>query len=312
MNNTLLFVISKAKIFATMILVLIAQIAFTQFRSDSFLIEGHYRTFHYNKPVSISPGASLLFLMHGSGGSGTGMAKSTAKLEAKAPKEKLLIVYPDGYLNYWNECRRFSTALANKEDVNEQAFFTAMISYFDSLYKIDRARIFAAGMSGGGHMAYKLGLTMPGTIHAIAAIIANLPDSASMDCVASGKALPVMIVNGTADETNPYNGGEMFVNNSSFGVVQSTEKSFSYWSTLAGYTGKPVKQLIADVNRNDNQHIESYSYHKKGKPEVTLLKVIGGHHNYPSDIDVFVYIWDFFKRSIEPGVSKPKKPGTPL
>jgi polyhydroxybutyrate depolymerase len=268
-----------------------------QFQSDSIFIEGHYRSFHYIKPTKPEPGGNLLFLMHGSGGTGLGMAKTSTGLQAKSASEKLLIVYPDGYLKFWNECRRFSTAQANKENVNEQAFFTAMINYFDSLYRIDKNKVFAAGMSGGGHMAYKLALTMPGTIHAIAAIIANLPDSASMDCIASGKALPVMIVNGTLDETNPYNGGEMFVNNSSFGVVRSTEKSFEYWSALAGYQGKPVKKILPDVDPTDKKRIESYTFKSKGKPEVTLLKVIGGHHDYPNDIDVFLYIWDFFKRT---------------
>jgi polyhydroxybutyrate depolymerase len=268
-----------------------------QFLTDSILIEGRYRSFHYNKPANPQPGSSLLFLMHGSGGSGSDMAKSSTKLQSRSATEKLLIVYPDGYQHFWNECRRYSTARANQEDVNEQAFFQAMINYFDSLYQVDKNKVFAAGMSGGGHMAYKLGLTMPGGIHAIAAIIANLPDSASMDCVPSGKALPVMIVNGTLDEVNPYNGGEMFVNKSSFGVVQSTEKSFEYWARLAGYSGKPVKKLLPDVDPKDKKRIESYTFKSGNKPEVTLLKVIGGHHDYPNDIDVFLYIWDFFKRS---------------
>ena len=288
MNKCLLFVL---------LLLTASQPGSAQFQSDSILIEGHYRSFHYIKPKNLQPGGSLLFLMHGSGGSGLGMAKTTTKLQAKSGGENLLIVYPDGYLNFWNECRRYSTAIANKEDVNEEAFFKSMINYFDSIYKIDPKKVFAAGMSGGGHMAYKLGLTMPGTIHAIAAIIANLPDSSSMDCIPSGKPLPVMIVNGTLDETNPYNGGEMFVNNSSFGVVQSTENSFKYWSHLAGYTGNPVKRLLPDIDPSDNKRIESYTYKKRNRPEVTLLKVIGGHHDYPNDIDVFLYIWEFFKRS---------------
>jgi len=298
MKIGLLHLLHWPRLFLLPLALCVCNLVYSQLQSDSILIEGHYRTFHFKKPAGVKTGRSLLFLMHGSGGTGTGMAKGTGKLEAIAGKENLLIVYPDGYLNFWNECRRYSTAVANKEDINEQAFFRAMIAYFDSLYKIDRSKVFAAGMSGGGHMAYKLGLTMPGAIHAIAAIIVNLPDSASMDCIVSGKPLPVMIVNGTADNTNPYNGGEMFVGNSSFGVVQSTEKSFRYWSALAGYTGDPLKEQLPDRNLSDQQHIESYTFRQKGKPEVVMLKVIGGHHDYPSDIDVFLYIWDFFKRSM--------------
>lgn len=270
-------------------------LAHSQPITDSVLIEGHYRIFSYNRPAVDISGGSLLFIMHGSGGSAKDMFQKAASLEAIAAGEKLLIVYPDGYQHFWNECRKYSTAVANKENINEQAFFNAMINWAYSKYSISEKKIFATGFSGGGQMAYKLGATMPTKIKAIAAIVANMPDAASCDCVLAGKALPVLIINGTDDKTNPYNGGEMFVNNSSFGVVRSSESTFGYWSSLAGYTGAPTKTLLPDTDPTDKKTIEEYSYHQKNKPTVTLLKVVGGHHDYPNDIDVYVYVWNFFK-----------------
>jgi polyhydroxybutyrate depolymerase len=267
-----------------------------QLITDSLLVEGHYRTFHFNKPAGNNKGSSLMFVMHGSGGSGMGIMKDAVKLEAIATKENLVVVYPDGYKNYWNECRRASTAVANTENINEDDFFQQMIGYFNKGYGIDEKKVFAAGVSGGGHMAYKLALTMPEKIRAIAAFIANLPDSAWSDCSEAKKALPVLIINGTLDPTNPYAGGEMFVNKASFGVVRSTENTFHYWAGLAGYKGGPVKKLLPDTDPNDQRTIESYTFKKRGKPEVTLLKVIGGKHDFPNDIDVFLFAWDFFKR----------------
>lgn len=269
--------------------------ASSQLTADSVLIDNHYRTYSFYPPAMHSSKSSLMFIMHGSGGSSDNMIGISKKLASIAEKENLILVYPNGYGRYWNECRKFSTALANKEDINEQAFFTAMIKYFYALYKIDTNRVFASGMSGGGHMAYKLGMTMPGKIKAIAAVVANLPDSASCDCTASGKALPVLIINGTADGTNPYNGGEMFVNNSSFGVVRSSEGTFQYWANLAGYKGVSKIQLLPDNDPNDQKRIEAYTYQQKKHPTVQLLKVIGGKHDYPNDIDTYVYIWIFFK-----------------
>ncbi|MEO7767095.1 MAG: PHB depolymerase family esterase, partial [Ferruginibacter sp.] len=195
-----------------------SMVAYSQLITDSILIETHYRSFRYHQPVSDITGGSLMFVMHGSGGSSYDMLKKTMKLEELAATEKLLVVYPDGYQHYWNECRKYATSAANKEDINENAFFSEMIKYFQRRYKIDLHKVFASGTSGGGHMAYKLAATMPDQVKAITAIIANLPDSASCDCKLAGKALPVLIINGTADSTNPYNGGEMFVNNSSYGV----------------------------------------------------------------------------------------------
>lgn len=277
------------------ILLLISCNAKSQWITDSILIEGHNRTFTFHQPNTDLKGGSLLFLMHGSGGNSRDIIAKTSKLEAIAGKEKLLVVYPQGYQHFWNECRKFSTAAANKENINEEAFFKEMISYFAKKYGISKATVFAAGFSGGGQMSYKLAMTMPDQIKAITAIVANIPDSASCDCILANKALPVMIINGTDDKTNPYNGGEMFVNNASFGVVRSSEGSFHYWASLAGYQGAPEKKILPDTDTADHKIIESYSYHAANKPPVTLLKVVGGHHDYPGDIDVYLYAWEFFK-----------------
>ena len=147
-------------------------------------------------------------------------------------------------------------------------------------------------------MGYKLGMTMPAKCKAISAVVANIPDTSNLDCVGAGKPIAVMISNGTMDQTNPYNGGVMTINGANWGAVRSTEKSFQYWSSLAGYKGEPVVEQIPDTVKN-NQTITKYSFNEKGKPAVTLLKVIGGTHTFPQDLDIFLESWKFFKREIE-------------
>jgi polyhydroxybutyrate depolymerase len=267
----------------------------SQLITDSIEIEGNYRSFHFYKPASDIRTGSLMFIMHGSGGSAKNIMKNATKLESIAASENLLVVYPDGYKKYWNECRKYATSAANKENINENAFFKAMIVYFFERYGINKKQVFAAGFSGGGHMAYKLGLTMPGEIAAIAAVVANMPDSASSDCTPVVKPLPVLIINGTLDNVNPYDGGEMFVDNKSYGVVRSSGNTFAYWAALAGYSGIATKQMLPDIDPADQRTIESYTYKQQNKPTISLLKVIGGKHDYPGDIDVYVYAWDFFK-----------------
>lgn len=266
-----------------------------QLITDSVLIEGHYRTFIYNNPGSDKK-ESLVFIMHGSGGEANNMLGPAAKLEAKAKSEKLLIVYSNGYLHYWNECRKAATSVANIENINEDAFFEAMIEYFTNRYKIDKRKVYAAGMSGGGHMAYKLAITMPEKIRAIAAVVANLPDTNNMDCIEVKRPVPVMIINGTEDPLNLYNGGMMVTGNVTLGQVRSTDRTFRYWANLAGYTGEPVKETLPDPDTTDQGMIERYTYKKKGKPEVVLLKVIGGKHEHPKEIDAYEEAWEFFKR----------------
>ena len=55
------------------------------------------------------------------------MIRHTIKLEAISSREKLLVVYPNGYQHFWNECRLYLTAVANKENIDELVFFNGMI-----------------------------------------------------------------------------------------------------------------------------------------------------------------------------------------
>lgn len=260
--------------------------------SDSILIDGHYRTFHFNLPLKNSKNASLIFVLHGSGGNGLKSMKGASKLLNIANEENLLILFPDGYLNNWNECRKNAPAIANVENIDENTFFTKMIDYCQSKYLINSNKIFAIGTSGGGHMVYKLAMTMPEKFKAITAIVANLPDASNMDCVEKKLPIAVMIINGTNDFTNPYNGGISAKNK---GLVISTDETFHYWATINGYERKPTMEEMPDLE-SDGKTIEKYTFKQNGKPEVVLLKVINGEHNNPKDIDVFLESWNFFKR----------------
>lgn len=278
-------------------LTLLAATSFSQDAAviaDSINVEGHYRSFHFRKPSTKSKGFSLVFVLHGSGGSGPVMMKRVPEFDGIADQEKMMVVFPSGYKNFWNECRKKSTAEANAIDINEQAFFQEMINYFVKKYGIDRSKVFAVGTSGGGHMAFKLGITMPSAFRAITAIVANLPDTNNLDCSEMKQPMHVMVVNGTEDKTNPYNGGEVILGSGNFGYVRSSERTLQYWAELAGYSGASAKKELPDLDPKDGKRIEEYSY-RGGKKEVVLLKVIGGKHDYPGDINVHLYAWNFFK-----------------
>jgi polyhydroxybutyrate depolymerase len=278
-------------------LILLTFVSKGQIQHDSLLIEGNYRTFHFLKAPL--PNSSLVFVLHGSNGNGLQMRHNARKFEQIAPSQNITLVYPDGYKKYWNECRKLAKSEANRLDINEKAFFAEMINYFKQKAEINEKEVFVVGTSGGGHMAYKLALTMPEKFKAITALIANLPDTNNLDCTEKHISRPIMIVNGTVDTVNPYMGGEVILGKDNYGFVRSTNRTFHYWADLAGYKHKPKMSLLPDNDPSDGKTIEKYTYKKRGKPEITLLKVIGGKHDYPNDIDVYLEAWAFFKRQIE-------------
>ena len=225
--------------------------------------------------------------------------KTAANQKALTKKEPLFLVYPEGYKRYWNECRKEATSEANRENINEQAFFTAMHRYFEKNHQVNGEQFFVIGLSGGGHMAYKLAMTLPGTCKAISAIVANLPDTTNLDCAEAKKPVAVMIANGTDDDLNPHTGGRMIMSGVSWGHVRSTERSFRYWAGLAGYKGQPVKEELVDRDPTNKQSITRYTFQKRGKPEIALLQVNGGGHAFPLDLDIFLESWAFFKRELK-------------
>ncbi|MDZ7934664.1 MAG: dienelactone hydrolase family protein [Emticicia sp.] len=270
----------------------------SQIIDDSLLVEGHHRVFHFLKPAQ--PKASLVFVLHGSGAWGLQQQSKLGKFEETVASENIVLVYPDGYKRFWNECRKSAYFDANLENINEQAFFGGMIEYFKQKYQIDESKVFAVGTAGGGHMAQKLALTMPEKFRAVTAAMANLPAENNMDCESKEIAIPIMIVNGTEDVTNPYNGGEVINRNKvSLGFVRSTDETFAYWSKLAGYKKQPKMTPLPDTDPNDGKTIEKYTFKKRKKPEVTLLKVIGGKQDYPKDFDTYIEAWRFFKRQMK-------------
>ncbi len=80
----------------------------------------------------------------------------------------------------------------------------------------------------------------------------------------------------------------MQANNFKAGTVRSTEETFRYWADLAGYSGEPVKDVLPDSDTTDGKLIERYLYQKQNKPEVVLLKVVGGKHDYPR---ILMFTW---------------------
>jgi polyhydroxybutyrate depolymerase len=282
------------KYWNSFLLLILTQSATAQLMIDSILVDSHYRIFYYNNPKNKN--SNLIFAMHGSGGNAKQMISKSSTLEAQSKKENIILVYPEGYKNVWNECRKAATTIANIENIDEGSFFNKMISYFEERYQANKKNVFAIGFSGGGHMAYKLAITMPSQFKAIVAVAASMPEVNNMDCSEEKKPVGVMIINGTADSVSHYLGGEMKATGMVLGQVRSTEKTFQYWTTINGCSGTLKKQLLPDPDTTDSITIEKNSYQKSKAKEVILLKVINGKHEFPKDIDVFAMAWAFFKR----------------
>jgi len=273
-------------------------------------IGGRQRRYILYTPGKLVPQPPLLFVFHGGGGDGPFVRDATGyEFDMLADANGFLVVYPDGIGRGWNSCRKGSDNDATRLHVDDVGFIEAIIAHEAVVHGIDKSRVFAAGHSFGGQMAYRFALERPSEFAGIAAISANLPAPGFNSCAPANAAVPVLIMNGTDDPVNPYRGGRTGRGTNESNTL-STEASAQYFVKLNGLGSMPEVARLPHRNDSDPTWVERVSWSEPGKASVILYTIHGGGHvvpqpyyRYPTitgrqtqDLDAPAVIWDFFSQ----------------
>ena len=204
----------------------------------------------------------LLFNFHGFGGSASEFIND-ADMRAEAEANSFILVYPQGSClngaSYWNPCPIDGD---NKSTADDVGFVEAMISEISSQYNLDMERIYAAGYSNGGMMAYGLANYKSDLIAAVASVSGSM-----LDCLGdTSHPMPVVHLHGTSDGVIPYDGSN------DYSSVQST---LDYWTSFNNTISTPT----INVDTTGGMTIEHYVY-GQGDNSVSVehYKYIGGDH----------------------------------
>ena len=164
-------------------------------------VGGLKRTYLTYVPQGLTKGAPLVVVMHGSGQNSAQMRRATGYgFERVADEHGFAVVYSNGYEGYWNACNIVGDYSANKLNIDDVGFLTRMANKLITEIGADRGRVFATGVSRGGHMAFRLALEAPSHFRAVAAVAANVPTPENFKCKSLGQGTSsVMIMNGTKD-----------------------------------------------------------------------------------------------------------------
>lgn len=244
-------------------------------------VGGWKRSYLTYVPQELKQGAPLVVVMHGSGESGARMRIATGYgFDRLADEHGFAVVYPDGYEGYWNACNVAGDYSANRLNIDDVGFLTRLVDELVTAVGVDRDRVFAAGVSRGGHMAFRLALEAPSRFRAVAAAGASVPVPENFKCKSAGQGTSsVMIMNGTKDPINPFEGGEAQL----FGLlkrgkVRSSRESGQYFANLNHITGPPVTK---DAPESGEGHVEQVLWRNGSGVEVELLAIHGGGHGIP-------------------------------
>lgn len=147
----------------------------------------------------------LVFVFHGGGGNAQSIRQQT-HMSDLASSKRFIAVYPNGTGRFDDRMLTWNTGsccgYAHRANVDDVAFIRALLDSLERAYPIDHRRVYAAGLSNGGMMAYLMGCALSDRFAAIAPVSGEL----AMPCAPS-RPVSVLIIHGTADEHLPYNGG---------------------------------------------------------------------------------------------------------
>lgn len=237
----------------------------------------------------------LVWLFHGSGGSGEGVLNNS-KLAETADKHGFIVAAPDGGIPVdkgfvWNipGVPTVTGKIPGPDDANDVAFVAAASDWLKAQHCIDPARVYATGISGGGRMSSWLGCVTARRFAAIAPVVGlragnplasnpRVPDPATCN---PARPMPIIAFAGDADTTNPIQGGGT-------GYWQYTmHTAQGRWADLNGCRIGPVtRDLSATV------YEERYT-NCRGGAEVIGRIERGGKHVWLADNDA---MWAFFAR----------------
>lgn len=274
--------------------------------------EGHDRVYHVYVPQKLQDTLDLVFVLHGSRGKGEEIREQTAfEFDLLAEDGNAIIVYPTGFENHWNDCRKTAQYSANTQNIDDIGFLKKIEEALIGQYKIGVAHVFATGLSNGGHFAYKLALEAPDWVTAVAAIAANFPTADNMDCTPVDSSIAVLVMNGTTDPVNPYQGGDvsMYGILGSRGTVISAYETINYWTTKANYDTEPILMPFEDKVAEDGSTVKAQLWNSTQQPPIALFEVENGGHTIPhpnsalpallgttnKDINAPKEIWSFFQ-----------------
>ena len=276
-------------------------------------VDGVTRIYRLYVPTDLPKEAPLVVVLHGSGENGAQMRIDTGYgFERLADAHHFAVVYPNAHDHGgdWNACGTVGDISANRPGVDDVGFLTKVVDKLVAEIGVDPGRVFAAGSSRGGFMAFRLALEAPSRFRAVAAVSASVHTPDNFKCTpAQNGTSSVMIMNGTEDPLVPFDGGHvsLFGFAYKYGTVMSSRQSGQYFAGLNHIAGTPAThqtQTAAGVQ------VEQVLWRSDSNVQVELVAIHGGGHGIPQPYrrhprllgpspkqpDGPAVIWAFFER----------------
>jgi polyhydroxybutyrate depolymerase len=239
----------------------------------------------------------LVISMHGAGGWPV-LQRNISEWNRVADTNGFIVVYPSGTERGGPRIWHVGPGRSLMRDVR---FISELIDKLEADYNIDRARIYANGLSNGGGMSFVLSCTLSDRIAAVGMVGPAL--TLSWSWCTDHRAVPMIAFHGTADRFAPYNGGRSLVAPDADVPFPSVPIWAANWARRNRCAAKPIESAVApDVTRREYTNCADDA-------AVVLYTIHGGGHTWPGgqplpewfagptsrSIDASSQMWAFFR-----------------
>lgn len=234
-------------------------------------------------------------------------------MNAVADTGHFLVAYPQGLWVYsqtpptppfsnsgtgWNAGGEL---ISNNDDVG---FLSRMIHKIGLSYRVDPTRVYACGLSNGGHMVYRLACELNDRIAAVVSVSGAMAEDIPCN---SGRPVPLMEIHGTADSIVPYGGVPFF--------MKSIPAAIDFWVKRNQCSDDPAVTIFPDTDTTDGTTVVLKKYGNcQADASVWLMDVVDGGHVWPSqtlppppfigltnyDVHGSSEIWSFLRQHAHP------------
>ena len=245
----------------------------------------------------------LVIVLHGSAGDANAIEEAS-KLDSLSDAALFLVAYPNAtgglfgvYASDWNAGT--CCGGANRDGVDDLGFMAMLIRHVSAHLPVDAKRIYVAGFSAGGRMAYYAGCKLSTTIAAIGIVSGSLVD----DSCQPSRAVSLWAVHGTDDAEVAFDEGSATPPPRSWpGAADPLPPAVQFWSALERCTG--------GTRKSTSLHVAQTVLTGCLNAEVEFNAIDGGTHGWPggpdqpgaqppmNELNASVAMWTFFARHL--------------
>ncbi len=253
--------------------------------STSLTFQGRDRTFLLHVPpnYTVDKRLPLVVVLHGAFSTGKQTEEETG-FSTLADSESFLVAYPEGIglfglLQHWNAGH--CCGKAADDQIDDVGFIAEVINTVRQKVSLDSSRIYMAGMSNGGMLAYRYAAERTNDL-AAAAVVSGAIGSSLKDEYSRWRlqqpvsSLPIIIIHGLDDDAVPVNGG-ISPQKGGNRTYSSVADAVDFWKQANGCETPPVATFS---NQGTVNNLLWNNCRKGGSIE--YLALAGWGHQWPA------------------------------